>query len=68
MIYDIDILFVTKYALCIILLIGVILAPSWIARQNGHGKPKMQAVRIASWIWGWSIIAWLYSIIVATRK
>jgi hypothetical protein len=63
-----EILSFIKYALCVILLIAIILAPAWIARQNGKGKPDMQAVRLASWIFGWSIIAWIWSLFWATRK
>ena len=58
----------TKYAICVILLIAIILAPAWIARQNGKGKPDMHAVRLASWVFGWSIIAWIWSLFWATRK
>lgn len=58
----------TKYAICVILLIAIILAPAWVARQNGKGKPDMHAVRLASWVFGWSIIAWIWSLFWATRK
>lgn len=58
----------TKYAICVILLIAIILAPAWIARQNDKGKPDMHAVRLASWVFGWSIIAWIWSLFWATRK
>lgn len=63
-----DILLFCKYAVCVLLLITVILAPAWIARQNGKGKPDMHAVRLGSWIFGWSIIGWLWSLFWATRK
>ena len=63
-----DILLFCKYAICVLLLITVILAPAWIARQNGKGKPDMHAVRLGSWIFGWSIIGWLWSLFWATRK
>ena len=62
------ILLFAKYAACVLLLISIILAPAWIARQNGKGKPDMHAVRLASWIFGWSIIAWVWSLFWATRK
>ncbi len=68
MIYGIDILLIIKYALGILLVLSIILAPSWIARQNGHGKPQMHAVRLGSWVLGWSIIAWLWSLFWATKK
>ena len=57
-----------KYALCVLLLIGIILAPAWVARQNGKGKPAMQAVRLGSWVFGWSIIGWIYALYQATKK
>jgi len=61
-------LLVGKYAICVLLLLGVILAPSWIARQNGKGKPQMHAVRLGSWVFGWSIIGWLWALYWAVRK
>ncbi len=66
--YGIDIILCIKYVACAMLLIGVILAPSWIARQNGKGKPDMHAVRLGSWLFGWSIIGWLWALYWAIRK
>ena len=68
MLNNIDFLLIIKYVLGVMLTIGVIFAPAWIARQNGRGKPDMHAVRLASWIFGWSIIGWLWSLFWATRK
>lgn len=68
MIETTEILLFGKYAICVLLLVTIILAPAWIARQNGKGKPDMHAVRLASWIFGWSIIAWIWSLFWATRK
>ncbi|MBR4892252.1 MAG: hypothetical protein IKZ34_03685 [Alphaproteobacteria bacterium] len=62
------ILLFAKYAVCVLILIAIILAPAWIARQNGKGKPDMHAVRLGSWVFGWSIIGWLWSVFWATRK
>ncbi len=68
MLDDINFLLIIKYVACTTIAIGIILAPAWIARQNGRGKPDMHAVRLASWIFGWSIIGWLWSLFWATRK
>ena len=68
MLNNIDFVLVIKYILCTLLTIGIIFAPAWIARQNNKGKPDMHAVRLASWIFGWSIIGWLWSLFWATRK
>lgn len=68
MLNNIDFVLVIKYALCALLTIGIIFAPAWVARQNNKDKPDMHAVRLASWIFGWSIIGWLWSLFWATRK
>ena len=63
-----DAIFYVKYALCILIIIGILMAPAYIARKNGKGKPDMHAVRIASWVFGWSVIGWLWSLYWAVRK
>ncbi|MBR5625335.1 MAG: superinfection immunity protein [Alphaproteobacteria bacterium] len=68
MLYGINILPIIKYIACAILLICIILAPSWVARQNSKGKTDMYAVRLGSWLFGWSIIGWLWALYWATRK
>ncbi|MBQ5700071.1 MAG: superinfection immunity protein [Alphaproteobacteria bacterium] len=68
MLNDINFLLIIKYALACILTIGIVFAPAWVARQNGKGKPDMHAVRLGSWIFGWSIIGWLWALFWATRK
>ena len=68
MILGFDILLIIEYTIGILIVAGIIMAPAWVARQNGHGKPRMQAVRISSWVFGWSIIAWLWSLFQATKK
>lgn len=63
-----EFLLFSKYALCALLLAIIVLAPAWIARQNGKGKPDMHAVRLSSWVFGWSVIAWIWSLFWATKK
>ncbi|MBR5153335.1 MAG: hypothetical protein IKW57_00880 [Alphaproteobacteria bacterium] len=63
-----EILLYIKYVIGTLLVLVVILAPAWLARQNGRGKPDMHAVRLASWVFGWSIISWLWSLFWATKK
>jgi hypothetical protein len=63
-----NILFILENAIFAVIVVGIILAPAWIARQNGKGKPDMQAVRLASWVFGWSLIAWLWALLQATKK
>ena len=68
MLQDINFLLIIKYTLAVLLTIGVFMAPAWVARQNGKGKTDMHAVRLGSWIFGWSIIGWLWALFWATRK
>ena len=63
-----EIFIVLKYAACAVILLTLILFPAWLARQNGKGKPDMHAVRLGSWIFGWSIIGWIWALFWATRK
>lgn len=68
MIMGLNALLILKYAICVLISIGIIMAPAWIARQNGKGKPDMHAVRLASWVFGWSIIGWFWALYWAVRK
>ena len=68
MILGYDILSIIEYAIGTIIAMCIYLAPAWIARQNGKGKPDMHAVRLASWVFGWSIIGWFWGLYWATRK
>jgi hypothetical protein len=64
----INILLILKYALCVAIMVGIILAPAWLARVNGKGKYDMLLVRISSWLFGWTGIGWLYALFLSVRK
>lgn len=57
-----------KYILATSILIGIVCAPAWIARQTDKNKQKMFTVRLGSWLFGWSIIGWFYALIIGTKK
>ena len=63
-----DILLVIKYAIAIMILIAIVLAPAWLARQTGKSKQDMILVRLASWIFGWTGIGWLWSLFWSAKK
>lgn len=63
-----EILIIVKFIACITITIGIFMAPAWVARQNGKGKPQMQHVRLASWVFGWSVIGWIWAMYWATKK
>lgn len=68
MLTNIEILTIIKYTAAILILLIILFAPAWIARQNNKGKTDMHAVRLGSWIFGWSIIGWLWALFWSTRK
>ena len=63
-----DVLLIIKYVLAALIVIGVLLAPAWLARQTGQSKPDMILVRLASWIFGWTGIGWLWSLFWSSKK
>lgn len=65
---NINFLLLIKYLIATAILIFVILAPAWIARQTSKNKQDMILVRIASWILGWTGIGWLWALFWGTKK
>lgn len=50
----------------ILLIIG--LAPAWLARQTKKDKWDMGLIRVASWLFGWTCVGWLWALYWAVRK
>ncbi len=63
-----DILLALKYLAAITILAVVILTPAWLARQTGKSKQDMILVRLASWIFCWTGIGWLWSLFWSAKK
>ncbi len=63
-----DAIIIAKYIAAVILTIGIICAPAWLARQNKKDKVAMGYVRLGSWVFGWSGIGWLWALFWATKK
>jgi len=59
---------VIKYIIAILLLAFVICLPAYLARQSELDKTDMVRTRIASWLLGWTFIAWLWSLFRSTIK
>ena len=57
-----------KYIVAILLLAFVVLLPAYLARQTSKDKTDMARVRIASWLLGWTGIAWLWALFKSTTK
>ena len=59
---------ILKYIAATLLLIGVVLAPAWIARQNKKAGIDMVIVRMVSWILWLTGLAWFISLFWASKK
>lgn len=65
---NINIIVLVKYIVCTILIMAVVCAPAYLARQTKQDKTNMARIRIASWILGWSLIAWIWALFQSTKK
>jgi len=59
---------VIKYIIAVLLLALVILMPAYLAGKTEQNKTNTARVRCASWLLGWTIIAWIWSLFRATSK
>ena len=57
-----------KYAIAILLLALVVLLPAYLAQVTGKDKTDMARIRIGSWLLGWTVIAWFWSLFKSTEK
>ena len=57
-----------KYAIALAVVIVIMLAPAWVARQTKKSKYIMLWVRIYSWLFGWTGIGWLVALYIAVKK
>ncbi|MBD5391479.1 hypothetical protein HDR66_01585 [bacterium] len=63
-----DVLPYVKYATAAAVLVVIILAPAWLARQTKKGAYDMVKIRCASWLFGWTGVGWLWALWWAVRK
>jgi hypothetical protein len=63
-----QILLLLKYAICIYILLIIICAPAWLARQTKKNKQDMILVRLGSWLFLWSGVGWLWSLYWSVKK
>ena len=59
---------VIKYIISILIISIIVLAPAWLARQNKRSKQDNILIRLASWIFGWTGIGWLWSLFWSAKK
>ncbi|MDR1337777.1 MAG: superinfection immunity protein [Rickettsiales bacterium] len=59
---------ILKYIICSAIVVGVMLAPAYLARVNGKAKCDMMIIRMSSWVFGWTVIGWLLALFWSIRK
>lgn len=62
------ILLYAKYVIAAIVVVIIMLAPAWLARQTKKNKTLMVWVRVYSWLFGWTGIGWLVALYIAVKK
>jgi hypothetical protein len=65
---DFDIILTIKYAFGAAIVWGVYMFPAYLARQNGIDGLNMANIRIASWLFGWTVVGWLVALWWAAKK
>ncbi len=63
-----NIVIFVKYVVAIWLIVVVLSAPAYLAQQTKKDKTEMTKIRIASWLLGWSVIAWIWALFTASKK
>lgn len=57
-----------KYVVAGMLCAGIILAPAYLAVKTKKGKVDAMRIRLASWVFGWTIIGWFLALFWAIKK
>jgi hypothetical protein len=57
-----------KYIFAILLILAIISAPAYFARQAKKDKLDQGIVRCASWLLGWTGVGWIFALWWAVRK
>ena len=68
MFMGINILLIIKYMVSIMLFIGILLTPAYLAAANDKSKYDRMRARMGSWFFGWSFLGWLFALFVASKK
>lgn len=64
----INILAIIKYTVAITILVCIVLAPTYLAAVNEREKIDRMRIRCGVLLFGWSIVGWIYSLIVSAKK
>ncbi|MBO8407550.1 MAG: hypothetical protein IAC77_03785 [Proteobacteria bacterium] len=68
MVTTFNILLAVKYIIAAAIVVAIVLAPAWLARQTKKSKQDMILVRLASWLFLWTGVGWLWSLFWSSKK
>ncbi|MDE6250334.1 MAG: hypothetical protein K2M34_01730 [Alphaproteobacteria bacterium] len=63
-----NLIVILKYIIAIALIAIIVLAPAWMATQTKKDKTDTVMVRFGSWLLGWTVIGWLWSLFHGSKK
>jgi hypothetical protein len=63
-----DILIVLKHIIVVCIFVCLVLTPAYLAAANGSAKYDRMRARVGSWLFGWSIIGWIFALFVSAKK
>lgn len=63
-----NLIIILKYIIAVALIAIIILAPAWMAAQTKKDKTDTTMIRIGSWVLGWTVIGWLWSLFRGSKK
>jgi len=63
-----DILPILKYAGAICVFVCIFFAPAYLAAANNRSKYDCMRTRMGSWMFGWTIIGWIFALFVSAKK
>jgi len=55
-----------KYIIAACVMICIFFAPAWLAEKNKKDATTAVRVRAASWLFGWTVIGYVYGLYLAT--
>ena len=63
-----NIILIVKYIVATMLLMAVIFAPAYLARQNKKDGINMVIVRLSGWLLWWTGVGWLFALFWGCKK
>lgn len=63
-----DILLCLKYIIVAAIFVGIVLTPAYLAAANEKSKYDTMRTRMASLMFGWSFVGWIFALFIGAKK